>query len=49
MTKKQYNTPNVSVGTVKEIHGSNGIAMIPQEGQPAMGRIWRSHRSSKPS
>jgi hypothetical protein len=33
----------------KEIHGSNGIAMIPQEGQPAMGRIRRSHRSSKPS
>ena len=49
MTKKQYRTPNVSVGTVKKLHRCDGLTMISQEGQPALGGIGRSPGPSQPS
>jgi len=33
----------------EEIHRSNALAMIPQEGQPALEGIWPSQRPPKPS
>ena len=33
----------------EEVHGCNGLAMVPQEYQPTPGRIWSSRGSPKPS
>jgi hypothetical protein len=33
----------------EEVHGSDGVAVIPQECQPTLGRIWSSRDLSKPS
>ena len=33
----------------EKVHGSDGVAVIPQECQPTLGRIWSSRDLSKPS
>jgi hypothetical protein len=36
-------------GYGEEVHRGNGLAMVPQERQPALRRVWSSGRSPKPS
>ena len=49
MTKKQYRTPNVSVGTVKKSIAANGLTMVSEERQPLLDGIWISRGSPDPS
>jgi hypothetical protein len=39
MTKKQYNTRNVAVGTVKEVEGNDRLTVVVKKSQPFLGRI----------
>jgi hypothetical protein len=48
MTKKQGRTPNVNVGT-EEIHRRDSLAMVSEERQPLLPRMWISGGSSDPS
>jgi hypothetical protein len=36
-------------GYGEEVHRGNGLAMVPQERQPALRWVWSSGRSPKPS
>jgi len=40
----QYRTPKVGVGTVERVHRSNGLAMVSEERQPSLHRVWISRR-----
>ena len=42
MTKKQYSTPNVAVGSVKEVEGNDCLTVVVKKGQPFLGRITRA-------
>ena len=45
MTKKQYRTPEVSVGTVKKSIAAICLVMVPEERYPALGGSWISRDS----
>ena len=47
--KEAIQNAECECGHGKKVHRRNGLAMVSQECRPALGDIWRSRRSPKPS